>query len=210
MSLDKIICIGKNYLEHAKELGDAVPEKPVIFLKPPSTLLQAKNWGDTIQAQFPTNKGDMHYECEIILHVGQDGFQMSLSQAEQAIDAVSIGLDMTLRKLQNLLKKNGHPWTIAKVFKDAAIIGPWIPVKDFSEYMDVEFSLAINNKICQKAYGREMMMKPAELLVYISEYFPVCKGDIIFTGTPAGVGAVKSGDVAQLNWNTYQYQVKWI
>ena len=108
MNINKIICIGKNYLEHALELGDAVPEKPVIFLKPPSVLQQANNWGDTIHAQFPINKGDVHHECEIILHVGQDGYQMNISQAVQAIDAVSIGLDMTLRSQQNILKKNGH------------------------------------------------------------------------------------------------------
>ena len=207
--MDKIICIGKNYLEHAKELGDTVPKKPVIFLKPPSVLLQAKNWGDSIQAQFPINKGDVHHECEIILRVRQDGYQLDLSKAEQAIDAVSIGLDMTLRTLQNTLKKNSHPWTTAKVFKDAAIIGPWIPLNEFKNYLEVEFSLTINKELRQCGQAIDMMMKPNELLVYISEYFPLCKGDIIFTGTPAGVAAIKPGDIAKLHWNAFQYQVIW-
>lgn len=207
--MDKIICIGKNYLEHAKELGDAIPEKPVIFLKPPSVILQAKNWRDTIQAQFPINKGEVHHECEIVLRVGHDGYQMSLSQAGKAIDAVSIGLDMTLRTLQNTLKKNGHPWTTAKVFKDSAILGPWVPLNEFTNYMEVEFSLMINNELRQHARGEEMTMKPAELLVYISEYFPLCKGDIIFTGTPAGVGQIFIGSLASLHLGDKYFQVVW-
>ncbi len=134
---------------------------------------------------------------------------MNLSQAEKAINAVTLGLDMTLRNLQATLKKNGHPWTIAKVFPDAAILGPWIPYQDFLNYLESPFSLFINDKLKQQACGNQMMMKPAELLVYVSEYFPLCKGDVIFTGTPAGVGAVVPGDIAKLCWKNKWFKVKW-
>ncbi len=209
MTIDKIICIGKNYKEHALELGDSVSEKPVIFLKPPSILKQINQWDEIINATLPINHGDIHYECEIVLQLANDGYQMDLAQAEQTIHAVTLGLDMTLRNLQTTLKKNGHPWTVAKVFPDAAIIGPWIPHHDFINYLDNEFSLIINNQLRQHALGTQMIMKPAELLVYVSEYFPLCKGDIIFTGTPAGVGAISSGDIAKLCWKDKCFEVKW-
>src|SRR5688500_1437384 len=104
--MDKIVCVGKNYLDHARELGDAVPEKPVLFLKPPSTLVQARRWGDVLKIGLPQGKGEIHFETEIILRVGKRG----------SIDAVTIGLDLTLRTLQAKLKQAGHPWTLAKVF----------------------------------------------------------------------------------------------
>ena len=199
MNIDKIICVGKNYLEHARELGDAIPEKPVIFLKPPSVLQQCPHWNETIHVSYPQNRGEVHHEIEIVLQVG----------ADCKISAVTIGLDLTLRTEHTKLKKAGHPWTIGKVFKDAAIIGPWIKIADFPQYLYNEFSLTIDNEIRQQCYGREMTMKPGELISYISQYFPVCPGDIIFTGTPAGVGPLAATSLATLQWDKYKYHVQW-
>lgn len=130
MSIDKIVCVGKNYLEHAKELGDPVPEKPVLFLKPPSVLQQASTWGEHLSLEFPTEDNAVQPECEIVLRMAHDGYKMTLEEARNAISDVSLGLDMTLRIRQSELKKQGHPWTTAKVFKDAAILGPWIGISN--------------------------------------------------------------------------------
>lgn len=208
--IDKIICIGKNYPEHARELGDAVPEHPVIFLKPASILIQAKNWNETVTAQFPENSGELHHEIEIVLRVAKDVYQLKSNETENIIDAVTLGLDMTLRTRQAQLKKAGHPWTTAKVFKDAAIIGPWINIADFPNYLTTEFSLSVDNNIRQQGKGDQMSFDPNMLLVYISQFFPLCKGDLIFTGTPAGVNAIEKNAHAKLMWDRYSYQVKWI
>lgn len=207
--MDKIICIGKNYLEHAKELGDAIPEKPVLFLKPPSVLQQAKNFGETIFLDFPMGDSAVQPECEIVIQLAQDAYQLTKQDAKSSISAVSIGLDMTLRARQTELKKLGHPWTTAKVFKDSAIVGPWINYHEFNDYMTTEFKLLIDGKPKQSAMGLEMMMQPEDLLVYISHFFPLKSGDIIFTGTPAGVSTINPGTTAQLCWGEYSYQVRW-
>jgi len=206
---DKIVCIGKNYLDHAKELGDAIPEKPVIFLKPFSILKQATHWGDTLSLSLPSTQSDVHHECEIVLKLKKGGYQLSLEQAQEAIGFVSIGLDMTLRTLQTTLKKNGHPWTTAKVFIDSAITGPWISTEEFPDYINTAFSLYIDNKCCQHAFPHQMLFKPAALVAYASQFFPLCEGDLIFTGTPAGVGAVQPGSNAKLQWGNYGYNIVW-
>lgn len=206
---DKIVCVGKNYIEHAKELGDKIPENPVIFLKPPSILKQAKNWGETLLLSWPNTKSELHYECEVVVKLNKNGYMMTLEEAKSAIGFVSLGLDMTLRTLQAKLKKDGHPWTSSKVFVDSAVVGPWIDIQSFPDYMATEFSLLMNNQLKQKAIPNIMTFKPAELLAYISNFFPLCEGDIIFTGTPAGVGTVHPGDTAMLSWGKYHYFAQW-
>lgn len=196
--MDKIICLGKNYLEHAKELGDAVPEKPVIFLKPPSVLKTVKN-GETLRISLPKNHGSVHHECEIVCRITSKG----------RVEAVTLGLDMTLRDLQSGLKKNGQPWTVAKVFDGSAVIGPWIPLETFQEWESTSFSFSLDGKLRQKGKGSEMSMKVEEALPYIASYFPLCEGDLLFTGTPAGVGPVASGQTAHLQWANLAYSVTW-
>lgn len=209
MSIDKIICVGKNYLEHAKELGDAVPEKPVLFLKPPSVLRQASLWGEQILLDFPAEDTAVQPECEIVLRLAHDGFRMTREEAGKSISDLTLGLDMTLRARQSELKKQGHPWTTAKVFKDAAVLGPWIPYHLFNEYMESKFELFIDGTLRQCAKGSEMMMQPIDLLVYISHFFPLKSGDIIYTGTPAGVTSISRGTTAEIRWINYSYRVKW-
>jgi 2-keto-4-pentenoate hydratase/2-oxohepta-3-ene-1,7-dioic acid hydratase in catechol pathway len=196
--MDKIICVGKNYAEHAKELGDVVPEKPVLFLKPPSVLREAKH-GERISAWYPAGRGSFHHECEIVLRLGEGG----------KISAVTVGLDMTLRDLQGQLKKQGHPWTVAKVFRDAAIVGPWVSVADFPRWQETPFSLAIAGKVRQRGSAAEMILEPAACVSYIAEWFPLCAGDLVFTGTPAGVGPVAKGETAELQWGDIRCSVAW-
>lgn len=209
MSIDKIICVGKNYLDHAKELGDAVPEKPVLFLKPASVLKQAASWDEQIHLDFPSEDSAVQPECEIVLRIAHDGYRMTYAEAKNNISALSLGLDMTLRTRQSELKKQGHPWTTAKVFKDAAVLGPWIPYHLFTDYMKTEFQLIIDGTIRQRAKGLEMTMPPENLLVYISQFFPLKSGDIIYTGTPAGVTSISRNTTAELSWQHYSYSVKW-
>lgn len=189
-NMDKIICIGKNYLEHAKELGDAVPDQPTVFLKPPSVALHVKQMGDEIEVKLPKEKGIIHHECEIILKLDRQG------QPE----SVSLGLDLTLRDLQSELKKKGLPWEISKVFLGSAILGPWQPLSKFSHYLQAEFAFLLDGKICQKGKGQGMRFKPEECLKFAGSYFPLCEGDILFTGTPAGVGPVRAGQRAEIQW----------
>ncbi len=204
--MDKIVCFGKNYQAHMLELGDAPVEKPVIFLKPPSVLKQCKAWDETLQVALTTN--ETHYECELVLRLNRDAYQISIEEAAGAIDAYTIGLDMTLRQAQALLKKNGHPWTIAKVFPDAGIIGPWIECNDFN-FLELPFQFTLDGVVKQSSYGKDMLFKPAALISDASQFFPLCKGDILFTGTPAGVGPVQNGSVGILKIGEVQYGVQW-
>lgn len=189
--MDKIICVGKNYFDHATELGDAVPEKPVLFLKPPSALLECAGKGLT-QVILPSNKGEVHHECEIVVRLN----------AQSKIHSVTLGLDLTLRELQARLKKNGHPWEVAKVFQHSAITGPWIRIEDFRNYLDEEFSFHLDHQLKQKGLGKNMRLSPEQCVEYASEYFPLCEGDLIFTGTPAGVGPLVPGNTAQFFWGS--------
>lgn len=198
-AFDKMILLGKNYLEHAKELGDKVPPKPVLFMKPPSASVSAGSQHDTVQVKLPENRGVVHYETELLLRLDDD----------LQIDAVSLGLDLTLRDIQKELKENGWPWEIGKVFKGSAIIGPWVDLKQFPNYMEEEFQLKLDGKEVQHAKGNDMTMKPEEALPYIKKYFPLCGGDVIFTGTPVGVGPVSDGQLAELTWgDKLQYRVQ--
>ena len=167
-----MICLGKNYLEHAKELGDKIPPKPVLFIKPPSCAIAAKSQHDTVQTRLPENRGVVHYEAELLLRLDDD----------LQIDAVSLGLDLTLRDIKKDLKQNGWPWEIGKVFTGSAILGPWVKLSDFQEYLEQGFELKLDGKTVQQAKGNDMMMKPEEALPHIKQHFPLCGGDIIFTG----------------------------
>jgi 2-keto-4-pentenoate hydratase/2-oxohepta-3-ene-1,7-dioic acid hydratase in catechol pathway len=186
--MDKLICIGKNYLEHAKELGDAVPEKPVLFLKPPSTVIQARGAEDVVRVPLPEGRGATHHECEIVLRLDAQG----------RFDAMTLGLDLTLRDLQATLKKAGHPWEVSKVFCGSAVLGAWMPLAP--DYLTREFSLWINGTLRQKGRGSEMRFSPETCLDYARTCFPLVAGDALFTGTPAGVGPLALGDQAELKW----------
>ncbi|MBX9577849.1 MAG: fumarylacetoacetate hydrolase family protein [Chthoniobacterales bacterium] len=193
------------------ELGDAPVTKPVIFLKPPSVLTKCPHWRETIQVSLPDE--ETHYECELVLQLNRGGYKMTLEEAESAIGAYTIGLDMTLREVQGLLKKRGHPWTISKVFPSACIIGPWIEAAE-SDFLDTPFMFKLDGIEKQRSCGRKMLFQPKELIAYASQFFPLCEGDVIFTGTPAGVRPVHKNSVGVLALNStesdYHFMVEWL
>jgi 2-keto-4-pentenoate hydratase/2-oxohepta-3-ene-1,7-dioic acid hydratase in catechol pathway len=201
--MDKIVCFGKNYLEHAKELGDAVPDRPVIFLKPPSVLKEApgapsQSADEITDVRLPRAHGDVHHECELVFRLDD----------ELKPEAITVGLDLTLRVVQRTLKQAGHPWTIAKVFEDAAVVGPWVPVASFREWRDTPFELELAQKVVQRGSAREMTFQIEDLIEQVRGYFPLRAGDLLFTGTPAGVGPVSPGQVAELRFGPIRYRVR--
>ncbi|KAK9823781.1 hypothetical protein WJX72_005448 [[Myrmecia] bisecta] len=198
LQVDKLVCLGKQYAEHATELGDAPVEKPVIFNKPGSVAVVVPSQGDTIAVALPADRGVVHHEIEIVLRL-RGG----------AIEAVTLGLDLTLRDVQTKLKKNGHAWEIGKVFPGSAVVGPWIAATDFPDYLQQEFRLEVDGTEKQRGRGRDMMMQPEESLRYIQQHFPLVDNDLVFTGTPAGVGPLLAGQLATLSWgDRLQYSVQ--
>lgn len=189
ITVGKIVCVGRNYAEHAKELGNEVPEKPVIFLKPASALIYS---GEKII--HPTFSKDMHHEVELVLLIGNKVKNATTTEAEEAIIGYGIGLDMTLRDIQNELKKKGHPWTIAKCFDTSAVVSDFILKSDYKLTLDEEISLSVNGQIRQKEKLNKMLFKPAEIIEYISSLMTLEEGDLVYTGTPAGVGKVEVGN----------------
>jgi 2-keto-4-pentenoate hydratase/2-oxohepta-3-ene-1,7-dioic acid hydratase in catechol pathway len=207
--MDKIICVGKNYFAHAQELGDAIPEKPVVFLKPPSVLRAAQKNGDLLSLSLPPESTEVHHECEIVLRLSKGGYRLGVNECGNLIGEVSIGLDMTLRDRQSALKAQGHPWTTAKVFVDSAVVGPWIKISEFPNWLAEPFFFYIDGELRQKGTGNEMRMGPQEQLSYLSHFFPLCPGDLIYTGTPKGVGPVRAGQTAKIAWKSLEYSVRW-
>ena len=188
--IGKIVCVGRNYAEHAKELGNEIPEKPVIFLKPSSAVIFS---GEKII--YPSFSQEMHHETELVLLIGKTIKDASLNEAADAILAYGVGLDMTLRDVQSELKKKGHPWTIAKCFDTSAVLSVFILKEEYNMSLDEEILLTVNGQVRQKEKLSLMLFKPIEIVQYISSLMTLEKGDLIFTGTPKGVGKVEKGDV---------------
>jgi 5-carboxymethyl-2-hydroxymuconate isomerase len=188
-TVGKIVCVGRNYAEHSKELGNEVPEKPVVFLKPASALIHS---GEKII--HPTFSKDMHHEVELVLLIGKKVKDANKTEAEDAIIGYGVGLDMTLRDIQNELKKKGHPWTIAKCFDTSAVVSDFILKSDYKLTLNEEISLSVNGQIRQKEKLNKMLFRPADIVEYISSLMKLEEGDLVYTGTPAGVGKVEVGD----------------
>jgi 5-carboxymethyl-2-hydroxymuconate isomerase len=188
--IGKIVCVGRNYVEHAIELGNEIPEKPVVFLKPASAVIYS---GDTIK--YPSFSDKMHHEVELVLLIGETVKDASVTEAEKSIIGYGIGLDMTLRDVQSKLKSKGHPWTIAKCFDTSAVLSDFVLKDDFNLSLDEEIFLNVNDEERQTDKLNKMIFKPAELVQYLSSFMTLEKGDLIFTGTPKGVGKIIKGDV---------------
>jgi len=187
--IGKIVCIGRNYAEHAKELGNEVPAKPVLFLKPASAVIYS--FEDIIHPAFGN---DLHHEVELLLLIGSDVKNASLEEAENTIVGYGVGLDMTLRDVQSELKSKGHPWTLAKCFDTSAVISDFVLKEDYILSLDEKITLSVNGVIKQEDTLASMIFNPAELVEYVSSVMTLEKGDLIFTGTPAGVSKVNRGD----------------
>jgi 2-keto-4-pentenoate hydratase/2-oxohepta-3-ene-1,7-dioic acid hydratase in catechol pathway len=195
-NIGKIVCVGRNYADHIKELGNEVPEKPLLFLKPSSSVIYS---GEKIK--YPAFSKDMHHEVELVLLIGKDLKDADENESKDAIAGYGVGLDMTLRDLQNELKSKGHPWTISKCFDTSAVISEFVSSKDYKLTLEEEISLSINGDIRQKDKLKLMIFNPVELVQFISSRMKLERGDLIFTGTPSGVGQVSVGEKihAQIN-----------
>jgi len=187
--IGKIVCIGRNYPEHAKELGNEVPGKPVLFLKPASAVIYSGE--DIIHPSFGN---ELHHEVELVLLIGAKIKDAALDEADNAITGYGVGLDMTLRDVQSKLKSKGHPWTLAKCFDTSAVISDFVLKDDYKLSLDNKITLSVNDVIKQKDTLSSMIFNPAELIEYVSSVMTLEKGDLIFTGTPAGVSKVNRGD----------------
>lgn len=185
----KIFCVGRNYTDHAKELGNAVPEEPVIFMKPKSALLQPHT-----PFYYPEFTNELHYECELVLRICKNGKYIQEKFANKYYDAMTVGIDFTARDIQNQLKEKGLPWEKAKAWDNSAAIGKWVPIADIKNRKDVPFGLFKNKEQVQKGASSQMIFSFDYLVSYISQFFSVNIGDLIFTGTPAGVGELVVGD----------------
>lgn len=184
----KIICIARNYAEHAKELKNEIPENPVFFLKPDTSVLQKDR--DFYIPEFTEN---LHYEAEIVLKISKAGKYIQPEFASKYFEQISLGIDFTARDLQTQLKEKGHPWEIAKAFDNAAVVGEFYPKNDY-DLENLNFHMTKNQEIVQKGNTNQMIHDFAKIISTASQYFTLKTGDLIFTGTPAGVGQVLEND----------------
>lgn len=188
----KIICIGRNYAEHAAELGNSVPETPLFFLKPDSAILTKKH-----AFYLPDWTDDMHYEVEVVIKINRLGKAIEKKFANRYYAEIGLGIDFTARDVQEELKSKGHPWEKAKAFDGSAVVSEkFIPLEDLGgDVQNLNFDLSLNNSLVQTGNTSSMIFSVDELIVYLSKYMTIKTGDLVFTGTPAGVGAIKSGDL---------------
>ncbi len=185
----KLICIGRNYTEHIKELENEKPTEPVVFLKPDTAILLKK------QPFFiPEFSNDVHHEVEVLVKINRVGKYIDKKFAHKYYNEIGLGIDFTARDLQSQLKVKGLPWEKAKSFDGAAVIGKWLPKSDIENVDDINFSLQKNDVMVQQGNTSHMLWKIDEIIEYVSKYFTLKIGDVIFTGTPSGVGRVVAND----------------
>ena len=184
----KIFCVGRNYAEHAKELKNDIPDKPLIFMKPATAILK-----DNKDFYLPEFSQDVHYEGELVIKISKNGKSISKRFAKDYYQEISLGIDVTARDLQTELKAKGHPWEIAKAFDNSAILGKFLNKDDF-DLRNLTFSLMKNKVLVQEGNTKDMLFDIDDIIVYVSQFFKLQMGDLIYTGTPAGVGKMKIGD----------------
>lgn len=188
----KIICIGRNYTKHIEELQNERPDEPVVFLKPDSAVLLKQH-----PFVIPEFSDDIHHEVEIIVRINKVGKYIDAKFAPNYYDEIGLGIDFTARDLQAKLKEKGLPWEKAKAFDGSAVIGNFLSKKDFSSTENINFELKSNGITVQKGNTSHMLWKIDELIAYVSQFFTLKIGDIIFTGTPEGVARVKPNDILE-------------
>lgn len=188
----KIFCIGRNYGLHAKELGNAIPENPVVFSKPDTALL--KN-GEPFY--LPDFSNDVHHEVELVIKISKVGKNIQEQFARNYFTEIGLGIDFTARDLQSQLKDKGLPWELAKAFDNSAPLGDFISIADRKDLTNIEFGLQKNGAWVQQGNAADMIFSFEKIIAFISKYFTLKVGDLIYTGTPAGVGQVKIGDVLE-------------
>ena len=187
----KIICIGRNYAEHSKELGNEIPENPVIFMKPDTAIL--KKGSDFYIPEF---SDDVHYELEVVLKISKGGKYIQEEKASNYFEELGLGIDFTARDLQSQLKAKGLPWELAKGFDGSAVVSEFYKKSDF-DMRNLSFSLMKNKEKVQDGNTSMMIFSPEKIIAFVSQYFTLKTGDLIFTGTPQGVGKVAENDILQ-------------
>lgn len=185
----KILAIGQNYIEHNKELNSKNPTEPVVFMKPDSALLKSNK-----PFYLPDFSNELHYETELIVKISRLGKNISTKFASRYYTEIGLGVDFTARDIQRRLKAGGYPWELAKAFDQSAVIGNFIPVAELGDVQQIDFHLDLNGQTVQKGNSSDMIFPIDELISYTSRFFTLKIGDILFTGTPVGVGPVKVGD----------------
>lgn len=184
----KIICIGRNYINHAQEMNSAIPEEPIFFLKPDTALCREKVF------HYPDFTSDLHYEVELVVKINRAGKNIEESHANKYYDQIGIGIDFTARDIQKKCKEKGLPWEKAKGFDNSAILGKeFIDLKEL-DITNINFSLKKNADTVQNGNSRDMIFSINQLIAYVSQFMTLKKGDLLFTGTPEGVGAIQIGD----------------
>lgn len=194
MSIQNIFCIGRNYKLHAQELNNAVPTSPLVFTKPTHALTEAKGQ----MLRMPSNQGEVHYEVELVLHLTR-AYEPGI-KLEDLMDQIAIGLDFTLRDVQDELKKKGYPWLAAKGFPNSAVLSSWIPFEGIQALRDHDFVLEKNGVEVQRGNINDMIFDLPTITEFIARNYGLGAGDVIFTGTPSGVGALADGDHLVLKW----------
>jgi 2-keto-4-pentenoate hydratase/2-oxohepta-3-ene-1,7-dioic acid hydratase in catechol pathway len=189
LPVGKIVAVGRNYADHVREMGGGEADPPVLFLKPSSALVAG---GGTIA--LPAYSREVHHEVELVVRVGSGGQRLTLAEAARAIDACAVGLDLTARDLQSEARKRGEPWAVAKGFDGSAPISALVPVDDLAALAGLELALSVNGVPRQHGRLAQMVLPLAELVAFVSSRFRLEPGDLLFTGTPAGVGPVRAGD----------------
>lgn len=203
-SIGKVICVGRNYSEHAKELGNDVPEQPLLFMKPASAVVSVHDI-----MQLPNTQkynSTTHFETELCVQIGKDLYDASIDEVKFAISGVTLGLDLTLRAVQNELKEKGHPWERAKAFAGSCVLADWISPESFADFTQVHYEFYLNDECRQVGETANMLFPVYELLLDISHAFGLQSGDVVMTGTPKGVGELSSGDNYKLKLGKYEWQ----
>lgn len=191
-----IFCIGRNYAKHAREMGSEVPDKPLVFLKPLSTICYKDS-----KIQLPQQSSEVHYEAEIVVAISKEGKNISKKNAMDFVAGVGPGIDFTARDIQREAKQKGQPWSVAKGFDQFAPIGEFVPISDIENPEELDIKLFQNGFIKQHGNSSEMIFSIRELISYLSGIFTLHPGDLIFTGTPEGVGPVTPGDVLEVHFH---------
>lgn len=185
----KIFCVGRNYIEHARELNNEIPEEPVIFLKPKSALIQPH-----AHFYYPEFSNELHYEGELVLRISKNGRYIPEYAANRYYNAITVGIDFTARDVQQELKKKGLPWEKAKAWDNSAVVGEWSDLTPQMAKSSIHFSLQLNGQTVQTGINTDMIFPFEKIIANISQYFSLNIGDLVFTGTPAGVGECVVGD----------------
>lgn len=192
--INNIYCVGRNYAAHAKELQNEVPSSPMLFSKPTHALVK----GDGQEVLFPGDRGSIHFETEVVLKIGKP-YEKGI-KADEIVDSMAIGIDFTLRDVQSELKKKGHPWLLAKGFPNSALVSKFIPFPGVEEMKKIDFSLVKNGETVQQGNIGNMIFDFQTVIDFTAQNFGLGEGDLIYTGTPEGVGKVKDKDHLTLLW----------